>query len=286
MFDQAKGGYRVGHGLVRLSPSLKPWSETSKPTLRRLQTKAHASYDSFCAGTWVRPTTTDSQLQHGLGGSATIQHVRARPQDSSAMPASAPAYQPSDVPMTADVMNLLETNEPSLEEYLKSFGFDPTSLQVQDQQSANAHREPMATGASVSSSDSFLHGVLTGQWNEPPIDDRAHLPPQTTPSSQANPTEADLYGNIDQLLYAPIQQYQDPKEGAQPTHGSHGQSPSEGVTSSQGSSGGGAGFGESITPLTRPPSGFSMDTTVEDPQAANFMWDNFLRELGVQDGSS
>lgn len=199
------------------------------------------------------------------------------------MPPSVAPYRPSNVLMTVDVMSSLETVEPSLEEYLRTFGFDPAALPAQDQGSRGVHPELMEIGAPVSSSDSFLQGVLTGQWNAPPIEDRHHMSQQGSSGLQANAAQPDLYSNIDQFLYASV--HQDHEGNTQPNHGSLGLlsiHTSEGGVTSQSGSSGGVGLEGNTPPLIPTPS--RVFVTAEDSQA-NFMWDNFLRELGVQDDS-
>lgn len=263
LFKRGQASYRAGRGL---------------PTLLRLQTSAHASFDSYHAGTWTQPTTTDSQLQRGLGGSATVQHVRTQRRES---PSITPAPLPvPEVSSTMDVMGSLAMVEPSLEEYLRSYGVQPVASSSQDEderrQSKSNNLDFAEMAMNIPSSDTFLHGVLTGQWNAPSLNGPQYQAHSSFPDGS---TQSSLF---DQLQYTQDYRYdQDTASGPRLNHDLHQPFPdllSRSVTSS-------FDVGSNAVTGFEYNSSQPADSTVEDNLQANFVWENFLKELGVQGNS-
>jgi hypothetical protein len=227
-----------------------------QPVLLELKSKAQAAADSFRNGTWARPTEADPQLFPGLGGSkAILQHTRQQPAHSPAA---------SD---ESNVMISLERVQPTLDDYIRSFD------RHSDLSGAQA---PMA----VPSSDAFLHGALTGDWGsfptmEAPLSDLSgsFLGPSTSnEGSQPSPSHQPYIPSLTQSL------------------SSFSHSPfSDGASS--GSSAGQALFDnpQPFHATLQPPTTLftSVPTVVQphsDPEG-QVLWDNFLRELGIQSGT-
>lgn len=225
---------------------------------------------------------------------AFTSYVRTRPAESPPAVPPPPSHQNPEQTAKQDVMSSLETVQPSLEEYLRSFGFDPANLQEQgyyEGYSQGENRGGNGTGETwmhVPSSDAFLQGVLTGHWSD--------LPPSRTPGlQQQNPLyQADL-GAPPRLSERPIdlrgEEYIQYGEAQQSnTHGTYMSSPappSDGGLSSTASSilpAGGTNT-QYPPPLSHQPSPPTVSTGADHLQAS-FLWDNFLKELGVQGDST
>lgn len=228
-----------------------------QPVLLELKSKAQAAVDSFRNGTWVRPTEADPQLFPGLGGcKAILQHTRQQPANS---PAS------SD---ESNVMISLERVQPTLDDYIRSFDHHSDLSGVQ---------APMA----VPSSDAFLRGALTGDWGslpamEAPLSDLsgAFLGPSTNNEGSQPPSSHQPYTPS---LTQPLSSF------------SH--SPYSDGGASSGSSAGQALFDNSQpfhATLQPPTTSFTSVPTVVQPHSdpeGQLLWDNFLRELGIQSGT-
>jgi hypothetical protein len=171
-------------------------------------------------------------------------------------------------------MSSLETVQPSLDEYLRSFEFDPANIQGQAYHGGSGGNKgdngPGETWMYVPSSDAFLQGVLTGHWNGPP--------PSGPPSSQQqnSPYQADL---LPLGAPRPSERPLDPRSQGYneaqlyQTHVAYTSSP---APPSDGD--GSLSSTTSNIPLA--------DASRADDLQASFLWDNFLRELGVQGDSA
>lgn len=282
MFKRAQAGHRAGRGL---------------PILLRLQSKAHAAFNSHQSGTWTKPTSTDTQLQRGLGGStAILSHVRTRPAESPpALPPLASHQNPERV-AEVDVMSSLETVQPLLEEYLRSFGFDTANAQEQTYNGGAGGEDGNEVfgaghmGMYVPSSDAFLQGVLTGHWGglsssgpqvTPSPGYQLNVPPLSAPA----PTERllDPRGQV-YPLYDEARHHQ-----AHVTYRPSPPPPSDSGLSSTMSGGPGTGldgtYSQYPPPLLHQPPPPTFNVGTEDSRAS-FLWDNFLRELGIQGNSA
>ena len=184
-------------------------------------------------------------------------------------------------------MSSLESVQPSLEDYLQSFesaysGIPPNNSNVgQGWNMGDGQNDPLRDiGMSVTSSDAFLHGVLTGQWmGSQPLVPTSQYPPSLDFSHQHIATHAHPplgpyeYGSVEGSIHPGTASFR-PSPG----------SPSDGVLSSAGSPGPRVSL--DVPSVQYPPS-ISYQHPVptldagEDSQAS-FMWDNFLRELGIQ----
>ncbi|KAG8820773.1 hypothetical protein FRC17_010057, partial [Serendipita sp. 399] len=170
MFSRAQHGYRPGRLL---------------PTLLELQTKANAAIKAYKEGTWTRPSGADAQLFPGLGGSkAEVRYTRQGQQQQQQQQQNQTGQSPSpSSPASNDGSNLmlsLESVQPTLDEYLRSFQpTQPGEAQAvtaaaaagavnlggagnvaMDTSVPSQHQHPMG----IPSSDAFLRGALTGDW--------------------------------------------------------------------------------------------------------------------------
>ncbi|KAG8849911.1 hypothetical protein FRB91_009527 [Serendipita sp. 411] len=212
MFSRAQHGYRPGRLL---------------PTLLQLQTKAHAAMKEYRAGTWTRPTGPDSQLFPGLSGSKaevyyTRQNQQQQQQSGQAQSSPSPSTSSND---GSNIMTSLESVQPTLDEYLRSFGSaQPGSgpeagvttaaeaVQITGSENGavgtatNSHH-PM----DIPSSDAFLRGALTGNWaslNTAPVTEMSFMdmfgqyPPVSQPYDFGQPSssQSQLQGTFIQSM--------------------------------------------------------------------------------------
>ncbi|KIM27212.1 hypothetical protein M408DRAFT_330132 [Serendipita vermifera MAFF 305830] len=273
MFRRAQGSYRARRVV---------------PALLRLQEKAHEAFNSYRAGTWVRPTSTDDQLRRGMGGSPSIEHVRRQERASPPAPIPPiPEYPQPEQGAQPDMMSSLETIQPSLDDYLRSFEPAYSGQQIGENYnggSGYAQGGPLADiGMSVPSSDAFLHGVLTGQWDNLNVHSSGSSDSGYHPVGMA-PHQAPMHGNM------PGGEYGSGNQGSA-DHSAYSFRPSPAPPSDVLSSNGSPprAVHEETQTLYPPSLSYQppqpMYTGREDTQS-NFMWDNFLRELGIQNYSS
>lgn len=195
-------------------------------------------------------------------------------------------YQPPEEEMQQDMMSSLEGVQPSLDDYLRAFDLGNLGGQPEADYDGNggvargAHAD---IGRSVTSSDDFLHGVLTGQWAVPP-------------SSFQSSSSADFgYYQTDrtQQRVPTVQGQQSDQYDPSHSSGSLGYGdhsfrpspgpPSDGVLSSHGSPPGhNLEGGHSLFPPSLSYQHPTSTIPIEGDSQANFMWDNFLKELGIQ----
>ena len=219
-----------------------------------LQSKAKASIEAYQKGTWTRPTAADPALFPGLGGcKAIVQQTR---QQSASSPASSDGN---------NVLASLEGVQPTLDDYLRSF---------QAPGAANQAGVPMG----ITSSDAFLQGALTGNW-EGLTTPLAPIP-EYTGQYNLSPPSLDV---PHQEHFAPYYSNLTPQNGTS----IFAASPySEGSLSS-GSGGNASGaqstanYPPTIQPLGPSPVLNDSDTGGQ-PVDAVLLWDNFLRDLGLQ----
>jgi hypothetical protein len=109
--------------------------------------------DAYRSGTWRKPTSDDQLLFPGLGGyRAVLQHIR----QGQSPPPHANSPTGSSSSDGENIMTSLESVQPTLDEYLRSF-------QSIDPESANTNGQPAPMN--IPSSDAFLQSALTGNWN-------------------------------------------------------------------------------------------------------------------------
>jgi hypothetical protein len=213
----------------------------SQPTLLHLQSSAHAAREAFQNGTWSRQNASDATLLQALGGAGAVLH---RQHNS-----------PAPVPETsAEARN----DHPMLDQYLRSFDFNSPG---------NNNTSPLF----LPTSDEFLQGVLGGDWSGL----------FTPPSS--NITSSFDYGTNIAAQNQP--EFSFDYNGLQLPKATH--TPS-------GYSDGGSSINSGGVPLA-PVSSIDPPTLLHQPSVSvpplptshseefqkSFLWDNFLRELGI-----
>lgn len=223
------------------------------PVLLDLQSKAKASKESFERGTWSRPTESDPALFPGLGGCKAIVHQTRQ------QPAASPASSTEENNVLASLGNV----QPTLDDYLRSF----------QQQPGNSNTNvPMG----ITSSDDFLRGALTGDW--------AGLAP-----TQPDSTMPDLTGRYNPAPATLNVSWQD-TYNTQPMQqngsGMFAPSPYSDSSMSSGSNGNNLQSNFAYTP---PFQSFGKTPPANTASLANgqseetiVLWDNFLRDLGLQ----
>ena len=207
--------------------------------------------EAYRNGTWTRPTVNDPALFPGLGGcKAIVQQTRQQPVSS---PASSDGN---------NVLVSLEGVQPTLDDYLRSF-------QPQSEPNQGA---PMG----ITSSDDFLRGALTGDWGRlAPI----HSEPT---ASSFNGKYNDTAPSINVPWQEPVPSYnQQPMQ-----QGMFSASPYSDGGVSSGSNGNGIQSTFDYTPPfqalgSSPPVVGNGQANGQAPESV-LLWDNFLRDLGLQ----
>jgi hypothetical protein len=206
--------------------------------------------NAFKQGTWTRPTTTDSQLLLGLGASGAVVHnARSHPD---------PPVSFSEQLDRNDVMASLENFQSSLDGYLQSLEHNPQIA-------------PEAYGG-IATSDSFLYGILGGSGNS---EFPANLQADTQPTASFDPKS--VLETPDVPVYNTTDPFQSQPGFQNPTETSDFSSLAPGVP-------------DMSLPFTSagPPPALTESQTiipVDDAHAA-FLWDNFLRELGIPNANN
>ncbi|KIM34296.1 hypothetical protein M408DRAFT_59666 [Serendipita vermifera MAFF 305830] len=223
------------------------------PVLLDLQSKAKASKESFERGTWSRPTESDPALFPGLGGCKAIVHQTRQ------QPAASPASSTEENNVLASLGNV----QPTLDDYLRSF----------QQQPGNSNTNvPMG----ITSSDDFLRGALTGDW--------AGLAP-----TQPDSTMPDLTGRYNPAPATLNVSWQDPYNTQPMQQNGSGMFASSPYSDSSMSSGSNGNNLQSNFAYTPPFQSFGKTPPANTASLANgqseetiVLWDNFLRDLGLQ----
>jgi hypothetical protein len=229
--------------------------ESIKPVLLDLQSKAHTSIEEHRKGTWTRPTASDPALFPGLGG------CKAIVQETRRQPASSPASSEGN-----NLLASLDGVQPTLDEYLRSLDTPRGTSNVE-------------VPIGITSSDDFLMSALTGNWTGlgAPLPTMPEYPGQRNLS----PPKLDL-PRQDHVLFHLNSTQQDGSSMFAPSPFSDGSS----------SSGNGNLNGAQSTfdyPPPFQPLGPSVSHQADvNGQATDtvLLWDNFLRDLGLQNVSN
>lgn len=278
MFRQAQAAYRP---------------RRAYPIVSKLHAKAHDAMKAFNSGTWQSPTATDAQLVRGLGGSnMVINHLRDATHATKRSPSQTlgQSYVPADPPFlvpsqdhqhfdpTATIHGAMQHPQFSLEDYLRSFHSNASA----DMLGPNLNN---ALASTVSSSDDFLRGILSGECVSSAVPSAANLAPPYGEFSSFNGT---TFGDGNRN---PGQQSMEGGEMHVPYPGAPPAAPSplsDGGSSTRSAPGSAMpGYVPGI-----PPQLASVANPVQDPmnivpdsysaeQQAAFLWDNILRELDI-----
>lgn len=242
-----------------------------KPVLLRLQSKAHTSFNSYLAGTWTKPTSTDTQLRQGLSASSFVNHAQAR------VPISNETVEPV---LESDLMASLEAVESAFIDYSGFTGFDVESQynNADDGRVGSGSGGFGGSGSFPAGSDDFLHGILTGQW--------ADLSYHPVSSFQIGSSSNSGYQQVDPVPFtAPGPSFHpfnstDPNSEMQDRHINEESSTASpeviwnpDIT--------GIGLNESPRPSNLRPPQTSPAPVIPETAEAVLIWDTFLKELGV-----
>ncbi|PVG04495.1 hypothetical protein CPB86DRAFT_771214 [Serendipita vermifera] len=279
MFNRAQMGYRPGRLL---------------PVLMNLKAKAHAAMDAYRSGTWKKPTVDDQLLFPGLGGyRAVLQHTRQSPGPQAHSPSGSSSSEGENI------MTSLESVQPTLDEYLRSF----QSLGPSDS----------ASGGGV---DAFLQSALTGNWGNMNVNETDWTSVWDPPSSgnvkqQQQQQQPPPQQNQQPSLYQPNPAVNYGQSIAPPTFNLSSHSPFSdgGVSSASGNStnppghamhfsDGASSISPTFQPVPVPPpvvSGPNLNLTTPTnikngnnaqlgavDERDKFSWDDFLMQLGMQ----
>lgn len=216
-----------------------------QPILLHLQSSARAARDAFQQGSWSRQVETDPTLLQTLGGAGAVLHRQPHGQNVSPHPNSE----------TGPEVN---SNQPKLDEYLRSFDF---------------HSMPNDNGAPLymPTSDEFLGGMMTEDWGE------LFLSPTANGNDQPGYT-SNVTGRGPQIVSHDYNRLHPQMASYAPSLYSDGDS----------------SINSGVAPLApssplEPPSllyrpseqGHQPDPNQTDDLQKAFLWDNFLRELGI-----
>ena len=236
-----------------------------QPILLRLKAKAHSSFDSYLAGSWVKPTSTDAQLQQGLSGSVVFHPNR---------PTATSSYEISQQVSQSTTSPPLEPVPASLDEYLQSFGLTSENQSylgdnIPGSRSGGTGGASMFTGGS----DNFFYGAVTGQWDVP------FQPAQSPPLSDSEYHQRGINPHTNTMN---LDQTSNPlHSGYQTTEGYAASSSSPASTRYSGPADGGfCSTPEQLSAFYPPQDSFAPSRS--EAAQANFRWDSFLMTLGAQ----
>lgn len=197
--------------------------------------------NQFQNGTWTRPSGAHEESLPGMSGNKpVVQHTRKKTPSSYA---SSPNVSDSGIDLTS-----LENVQPTLDDYLNSFNIGATA-------GVPTEQGPIP----VLSSDAFLQGALTGNWNfmsthsnswkgEAAFEGMTYAPP--IPKNDFDPIQVD----------APQSSYSNPSPFAPE-------------------------FMNQSTMFEPSPNSLSESVTSSN-EGAPFLWDKFLADLGLPQTSS
>ncbi|PVF92900.1 hypothetical protein CPB86DRAFT_790710 [Serendipita vermifera] len=240
LFTQAQSGCRAGRAL---------------PTLIRLQKKAHTAMDAYKNGTWIKNSTTDSQLFRGLKGYNAIVHRGTKADEL--IPPGQPAVQ------RPDVMTSLENIPSSIEDHLRSFNIPDSS-------------SGRLASPNFSSSDEFLYRVIyggLGSLNPGPI------PPGPSELSHSSIGSSPMGVNTSVGLHADQSSLSSAQTLLSSIENSLPLQPDE--TASMYSFAGPAITNPPATVGHTLPPTFGPSMIAGEENQATILWDQFLQELGV-----